>query len=136
MLRRDFQADLMYGEKTLQMGGIWASSRFFDLFSFDVIKGNRQFMLSEPYSIVLTERAAKKLFDDADPVGKHIKVNEEENYLVTGLIADPPVNSHLQFEVIPSFATYELKEQKQENSRLFNWTAVWMNLVVRFLSSF
>ncbi|MCK5278698.1 MAG: ABC transporter permease, partial [Cyclobacteriaceae bacterium] len=82
----------------------------FTIFSFPLVKGNPETALKEPYSIALSETTARKYFGDMDPVGKILHIEdwsnkENKNYLVTGVFKDIPVNSHLQFNILLSFAT-------------------------------
>src|SRR5688572_12144893 len=69
---RDFSGDLKFGEKTVPLSGLWANESVFEIFTFPMISGDPTTALKEPFSIVLTEQAAKKLFDDADPLGKTV----------------------------------------------------------------
>lgn len=93
--------DRSYYQKSL----LFVDSSFFEIFSFDLIRGNPAKALAEPYSLVLTQTTARKYFDDADPVGQTITMNNNANFTVTGVVADPPRNSHFHFEVLASFTT-------------------------------
>ena len=72
VLYRDFSGDFKFGEKTVPLSGLWANESFFEVFTFPMISGDPATALKEPFSIVLTEKSAKKLFDDADPLGKTV----------------------------------------------------------------
>jgi putative ABC transport system permease protein len=80
-----------------------ADSTFFDVFSFRILKGNPKKALSEPYSVVMTESMAKKYFKDDEPVGKVLRINNTQDYVVTGVLEDAPSNSLMQFDFICSF---------------------------------
>ena len=73
---------------------------FFELFDFPLIKGDRQTVLNEPRSIVLTVTSAKKYFGNEDPIGKTVQMNKDLLLKVTGIAKDPPSNSHLYFDMI------------------------------------
>lgn len=82
---------------------IWyADSTLFDIFSFTLIKGNPKKALVEPYSIVLTESAAKRYFGTNDPFGKSMMFSDTIPLKVTGIIKDIPANSHIHMDVIVS----------------------------------
>jgi ABC-type antimicrobial peptide transport system permease subunit len=83
----------------------YADDPVFDIFSWPMIKGNPGTALKAPYSIVLTEDLAKKYFGDEEPLGKILKINNKENYTVTGVIKNIPVNSHFLFNGLLSFKT-------------------------------
>jgi putative ABC transport system permease protein len=78
-----------------------ADPSFFTLFTFPFLKGDPKTALDGPRSVVVTERLARKFFDDADPMGKLLTITRDP-YTVTGVIRDVPENSHLRFAcVIP-----------------------------------
>jgi putative ABC transport system permease protein len=80
-----------------------ADSTFFKVFSFHLVQGKAEDALTEPYSLVLTERMAEKYFGNDDPMGKVLTVNNHQNYKVTAIVENPPTNSLLQFDFIASF---------------------------------
>ncbi|MDZ7741142.1 MAG: FtsX-like permease family protein [Bacteroidota bacterium] len=81
------------------------SDRIYRMFSFDLIRGNPEHALKEPFSIVLTADEAHKIFKDEDPLGKLIQYNNQYTLKVTGIIEPIPANSHLQFNALISFST-------------------------------
>lgn len=85
-----------------EKGAALADPAFFDIFSFKFIKGNPQTALSNPYNIVLTESLAKKYFGTEEPLNKNVMVDNRV-MMVTGIIKDPPQNSHIQFSMISPF---------------------------------
>ncbi len=80
-----------------------ADPTFFDIFSFPFIKGNPEMALKENYSVVLTEKMAKKYFGNEDPIGKMLNLNNELDIQVTGIIENPPPQSSLQFDCIAPY---------------------------------
>ena len=85
---------------------LFADSTFFDLFSFKLLKGDPKTVLTEPRSVVMSETGAKKYFGNEDPIGKLIKVESDTIlYKVTGLMEDPPENSHFHFDLLGSLTT-------------------------------
>lgn len=83
----------------------YASPGLWTVFGFKLILGNPQASLSDPFSIVLTQQTAERLFGSEDPVGKTIQIGPEDLYKVTGVVADTPPNSSIQFNALISFAT-------------------------------
>ncbi len=87
---------------------IFADSSFFDVFSFQLIKGNPATCLRDPRSIVLTEEYAKKYFGDLDPIGQTLKIEQDTNLsVITGVMQDFPENSHFHVKMIGSMSTLE-----------------------------
>jgi putative ABC transport system permease protein len=87
-------------DKHIQSQGYLCDSGFFRLFSFPLISGNPATALQTPRSIVLTARLAKKLFGDADPLGKTISVDSTNNFVVTAVMRDQPPNTQFQFDYL------------------------------------
>ena len=81
-----------------------ADPAFLTLFSFPLTGGDAKTALNEPNSIVITERIAEKYFGSDDPLGKILQLNQQD-FKVTGVLANIPVNSHLQFDMLLSFST-------------------------------
>jgi putative ABC transport system permease protein len=94
---------LAYGDTKLKKQGYTVSEKFFDLFSWQFIKGNAASALPDAYSLVLTQSAAKALFGDADPINKVVRIDNEYDAKVSAIVADIPGNSTFQFDFINSF---------------------------------
>jgi putative ABC transport system permease protein len=85
----------------LEVTPTYVDSTFFDVFSFEVVRGDGKAAVSTPGGVALTQSMAQKLFGDTDPVGKTIDVNfGEDTYRVRAVVADPPGNSTVQFDLL------------------------------------
>jgi putative ABC transport system permease protein len=83
-----------------------ADSSFFDFFSIDVIKGDRQNLLNAPRKAVLSESTAKRIFGNENPIDKTLKIGSDTaRYTVSGVMSDIPGNSHFEASIITSFMT-------------------------------
>jgi putative ABC transport system permease protein len=92
-----------YKDKLLGTGdnGNWmVDPSFFKVFDFKMLKGNANAPFPTDKSIVITQTTAKRFFGDADPIGKTILADNKDNYTVTGLMADPPENSSIKFDML------------------------------------
>ncbi len=78
----------------------FADSLFFQMFSFEFVKGDAKTTLTNPNSIVLTERTAKRYFGMENPMGKSCLLENKTEVVVTGVVKNPPKNSSLQFDFI------------------------------------
>lgn len=90
---------VIYNDKIIKLRVLYTDSTFFDMFSFNLVAGNKQTCLNSPQGIVITEKSAKKIFGSEDPLGKGILI-EGETFTVTALAKDPPVNTNMQFECL------------------------------------
>lgn len=122
ILRRDFEGDFTAGDKTIPLQGYQTNPGLLQVFSFKLLKGNPVTVLKEPFSLVLTESGAVKLFANEDPIGKVVKFRDRD-YIVTGILQDLPHFSHMRFEVLGSLSTRETSEQqiKEDNK----WDNIW-----------
>lgn len=91
-----------YGDHKFNESVYFVDSTFLQLFSFPLVKGDPKTALDNPTNIIITERTAKKYFGSEDPMGKILRYNNSESFTVSGVMANIPANSHLQFDfVIP-----------------------------------
>ena len=79
------------------------------VFGLPLLRGTPETALERPYTMVLTEPLARRLFGDRDPMGQVVRVRESFDCEVTGIVGPPPPGSLLQFSALLSLAT-ELEE--------------------------
>ncbi len=110
--------DAIYQQKATEMRGFFTDASFFDVFSFELEKGNKQNALSLPQSMIITTEIAHRLFNGEEPIGKtveftnrglsHLKVDGETTpsnwgiFTITGVIDAQKYKSHIQFGVLIS----------------------------------
>ncbi len=123
-IQRSFNKDVGHEDKILPLRGLWASVNFFDLFSFNLIAGNTASALEAPYSLVLSQSAAEKLFQRTEVVGEAVVI-EDEVYTITAVVEDPPTNSHLDFEMLGALSTLEQKMSVEQQAAWQSWTNIW-----------
>ncbi len=85
--------------------GIVVDSTFFEIFDFTLKIGDPRTVLTDPSSILITERWARKVFGDQNPMGKqlHVTSNFKKNHTIAGIVKTPPPNSSISFDfVLPS----------------------------------
>lgn len=106
-------------EKTL-----FADSTLFKVFDFKLIKGNPKTALKDQLSIVFTEKAAKKYFGDADPVGQTLLLSGDGlPATVTGVIQDIPENSQIKADMFVSMTTLSQRMNKGIDEQWGNFGA-------------
>lgn len=84
----------------------FAMPTIFSVFSYDLLEGDPNSVLSEPFTACISASTAKKLFGDENPIGKTITRNNSQRYEVNGIFADCPTNSHLKFNILLSYVTF------------------------------
>jgi putative ABC transport system permease protein len=96
-----------YGEKCLNENNFYfADPSVFEVFTFSFIQGDPENALIDPYSVILTEKAARKYFGTEDPISKVLQIQNKTDLHVTGVIQNIPSNSLLQFDFLGSFEMY------------------------------
>lgn len=101
-VRVDWGSNFLFsiGDKRVSVQGTIVDSAFLKVFTFPLLKGNPETVLNDMHSIVLTKSLAKNLFGDEDPMGKIIKIDNQENFTVTGVLKDLPKNTRFDFEYL------------------------------------
>lgn len=127
-----FGGDANADGKKLVVSGLWASRDFFKVFTFPLLEGDPQTALIEPNSIILTQTTAEKLYGKAQAMGKLLKVDDIE-YLVNGIVQDPPANSHFKFEALASLQT--LVNLSRDNSNFGHSTSMWSTYIYMTIPS-
>ena len=92
---------------------IYADSTLFDVFTLPLLAGNPHTALMQPHTIVITEKIAKKYFNETQVVGKNLIINDSIPYKVTAVIRDLPAQSHFHFDFYISLAG--LDESRNDN---------------------
>jgi len=86
---------------------LYVDPSFFEVFSFNLTRGDKAGVLFEPHSVVLTESTAGKIFGMDDPLDKMIKFENDTSYFrITGICQDPPDNSHFEFDMLISIDAF------------------------------
>ena len=81
-----------------------ADPNFFEFFSYPLASGDPSQVLSQPNNIVISKSFAKKYFGNQDPIGKPLRLDDEYDLVVTGVLEDLPYRTHLQFDAVGSAA--------------------------------
>lgn len=117
---------VQYDDKSFEeFGGFHIDSAFFDFFPFALSAGSIKGFFTSTDRILISENMATRFFGNEDPVGKTIRMDRSQDLVVAGVVANPPVNSHIKYNYflpMANLATY----------RNFNdWGANWMYTYIR-----
>ncbi len=108
---------LAAGEHKLYLAGGIMGADFFRIFPFPFVEGDANTALKDPYSIVLTQSAAKALFGSEDALDKIVRYENTHDLKVTGVMKDLPGNSSFQFSYIMPFSFSEQTDEGTAKSR-------------------
>jgi len=81
---------------------IFTDPSFFNIFSIPLLKGDPETALASPNTLVLSRKTAEKYFRDEDPVGKTLRLDNRDDFLVTGVFEEIPDNSHFHYDIMMS----------------------------------
>ncbi len=114
--------------------GFVVDDSFLDMFSFGWLKGDKKTALSNPQSIVLTEKSAKKFFPEGEVIGKTLQYGDLGLFTITGLMPNPPLRSHIYFDYLISYATINtLTKESREQLSIYDEKQVWRGMVYTLL---
>jgi len=118
--------ELEHQNVNIPLAGFYADPEVFELFEYEFQYGDPASALKEPYSVVLTRKAANKLFKEENPLGQTIKVGSAGTYTVTGVLKATSEKSHIVFEALASISTIKsLETPENYRSEMESWTNFW-----------
>ena len=121
---KEVESPLIYQQRSALAKGLYADRDFFKVFTFPLRAGNPDTALADPSSVVLTETLAGVLFGREDPLGRTVAYEKGRLLKVTGVVEDPPGNTHLKFQYLISFLTmYSLRNDIDTSWSILNYTS-------------
>ncbi len=110
------------GKRQILNSGYYVDSTFLQMFDFHLLQGDKNLVLQKPNSVVLTEENALKIFGKEEAIGKNVTVygGDTTTFVVTGVLANVPKTSHLQFDGLFSLSTFAKPDLMN------NWGGNWM----------
>jgi putative ABC transport system permease protein len=88
---------------SLEDVGAYVDPEFLKMFTFPLVRGDENSALNQPNNIVITEKLAAKLFGNADPIGRVVRINQLRDVTISGILKNIPENSHLQFSFLAPY---------------------------------
>ena len=96
--------DFKLGDKIFHESGYgFVENDFFEIFSFPLVTGNTETVFSDPNTVVISEKMAEKYFKGEDPVGKTLKINNDFNVSISGIMKNIPDNSTIKVDFLSPF---------------------------------
>lgn len=96
------------GSQLYQLNGYWSENSIFDIFTINLIEGNKSNALTEPNTIAISETLSKKLFPEGNAMGKQVIIGKRFPLTVSAVYADFPQNSDLKATYLVSMPTYDV----------------------------
>lgn len=128
-LRRGFGngwLELEGQDLNIPLSGFFADENALSFFQYELEHGDARTALREPFSVVLTRKAANKLFKNENPIGQTLNVGDQGLYTVTGILKESAYKSHILFEGLASMSTVKSLEQAGKiTPSSDDWTNYW-----------
>ena len=106
------------GDKNIYQQGLFVDSSFLSMFQLKFIKGNAENSFSQLHSLAISEKMADKFFNSTDVLGKTLKLNNGDEYVIGGVFKDLPENVSFAFTWLAPFKVFENKN---------DWLTRWGN---------
>jgi len=133
---RSWEADFLLNvkDRSINKSGWYVDPEYLDIFKFDFLEGSANNALTDIKSIVITRTMADQLFgENVRALGESIKLNNEDNFKVTGVVADLPSNVTFDFECLIPFRNFTIdKPFTQEYGANFATTFVKLSPTASF----
>jgi predicted permease len=113
------------GEKAIREEGSYTDPQIFSMLKLSFVHGQESNVFKELHSVVINTTMARKFFGDTDPIGKTLKMDNEQDYTVTGVFNDLPKNSTFQFQWLAP-----LKNIEHKAPWMNDWSANWAHTYV------
>lgn len=123
-IARTRESEMLFSlkDKKIIENGLYADPDLIDIFQLDFIQGNKDEIFSNINTVVISENIAQRFFgNDKTIVGKSIKLDDAQNYTITGVFKDLPENVTLKFDWLTSFETHAKEKE---------WIDEWGNNTV------
>lgn len=103
-------------DKNLNEQGNYVDPEFLSMFQLKFLHGDISTAFSQLHSVVISEKMAKRFFGSTDVLGKTLKVENKQDYVITGVFQDLPENVSFDFDWLAPFKIYE-----NQNPWLQSW---------------
>lgn len=124
-INASFREEIKHAQGTLSVQGYYVEPDFLKVFTYEITQGNATLALTKPNSVILTESAAMKFFNSTEALGKTLELEHGGLLEVAAVMKDHPINTHLKFDVLVSFATLPPVQASLSDQ--------WTNYVLEYL---
>ncbi|HKR06269.1 MAG TPA: ABC transporter permease [Bacteroidia bacterium] len=133
-VNRYFNGEASHGNVTVPMNGLVVDPSFLEVFNFPLQKGNPAAALGKPNDLVLTQKAAGKIFGKTDPIGKALSISGYGNFIVTGVLQEFAGKTHFEFEMLGSITALPGIEKDKDKKNVYetslnNWNNYFTNYI-------
>jgi putative ABC transport system permease protein len=110
-IQSGFREEIKHGASSLPLQGYYVEPNFLTVFTYEVMQGHAASTLNTPNRLIITESAARKLFNTTDVLGKTLELKQGGLLEIGAVMKDHPINSHLKFEVLIAYNTLPVSQR-------------------------
>ena len=103
-----------------ESGVVYLDSMFYQIFDRQWLRGDPSTALREPNTVVISQRFARKYFNTDEAIGKSLRLNNQYDLKVSGVVEDYPDNTHFPFDLMMSYETVRAAKDKDGG-----WGGIW-----------
>lgn len=124
------KAQVNYGDKAFHENILFVDTSFFDVFTFPLLQGQSESVFRHKNAIVLSERMARKYFGDEYPLDERLSVKlwEVHEFIVTGIVQNPPENSSIQYDFLLPYQSMRLFGTDIDSWNIYMPTSLYVQL--------
>ncbi|NII24209.1 ABC transporter permease [Pseudoflavitalea sp. X16] len=105
-----------FSDKAMYASGRYVDAELFSMFTLNFVQGNAKNAFDQLHALVITESTAKKFFgEDKNVMGRTLRVDNEQDFVVTGVLKDLPENASFKFEWLAPFE-FDLQRRQEPPS--------------------
>ena len=119
---------IKYKNKNYNFWGAYTDPQVFEVFDFPLLRGDKEAVLQNPHSIIITESMAESIFGNEDPIGKTLNISDQYDLTVTGILENILDNSHLKFSFL---STMEFAKERGNSVEQWNNSGFITYLLLR-----
>jgi len=117
---REESGNIILNNEAISAGILYTEPSFFNIFNFPLKSGSAQFALDKPYSVVISEEIAARLFGKSDPLNRTVEIDKLGTFSITGVIKKVKGRSHIRFDILVSFSTITSLEMNGKLEKSLN----------------
>ncbi|HEX6169943.1 MAG TPA: ABC transporter permease [Chitinophagaceae bacterium] len=110
----------------------YTTNSFFSIFTYPLIAGDKEKILTEPFTAAISETTAKILYGTTDALGKTLRLNRRRDYTITAVFKDAPVNTQIKPDILLSYPTFiKLVAPNNDPETAWQWDGCLTYLLLR-----
>jgi len=117
---RDVQIEFGHDQFIVETQFLMVDPEMLEVFSIGLINGNRATALSRPNSLIISQSIRESFFPNRDPIGQTVRIHDDVEMMITGVMNDMPDNTQLKTNFLASYATLETMGED-----LTTWQGWW-----------